>query len=328
MSVSEEQVVNFKKYINEKNEQENDGTSVSSFWSKQNALLGNEIIPKNISNCRNWKKRRGMGNNTNDRQWAQNALERLNKKNISENDTFVIDLKESDFGNPYKLQTKYGLYSGMFLLNIMSTYDINKLIKKYTNTSRLNICEIGCGWGQCQEILSQKLNINKYISIDLKETLILSYLNACYNYNGNEVLLFDGSTDTKRHTYLTPNHIHKIKDTFDVIINYFSFQEMSLKNVNFYIDFIKKVMNDDSIFISSNGFDMFEIKKFTELGYLNFDIVYVERDNRSPYKKQLLVCMRKRTNKKYVHSDIINRLAVQFRKGSITSSEFMKCMYE
>ena len=180
-----------------------------------------------------------MGNGYQNRQieWCKDSHRRLMNSNIELHllQKFAKNLKESDFGNPFKLTISLGNFSGMFNLNLISTYYICTNIQKYySKKNNLNICEIGSGWGQCCEILNQynkKLNfLNSYTSIDLEETLILSYLNACFNYNNDIKLINDN--EFKKFNFCTPENIQYIFKKgkyFDIFINWYSFQEMTKK---------------------------------------------------------------------------------------------------
>ena len=57
-------------------------------------------------------------------------------------------------------------------------------------------------------------------------------------------------------------------------------------------------------------------------------LVVMFHGGRAVGQKQLLVCMKKRTNKKYVSDNTINRLALLLREGQITAQEFMNRIYE
>jgi len=203
---------NFEKYIN--NTTENEYSSVSKFWKKEKEYTikqtGSDLPKKkDIKNLRRWKGRKGCGNHNTLEQF-NNSLNRIRNAKIPV--SFSKDIFESNFGNPYKNNSDYGEYSGMFLLNLISTYMISNYIDKYTDLKKLDICEIGTGWGQCCEILNQKYDLNSYTSIDLKETLILSYLNAQYNYSSDNINLVDNNKDIKKYNFCIPEKINFLEN--------------------------------------------------------------------------------------------------------------------
>ena len=265
----------FLKYT--RNKTQNDYSKVSKFWEKQKTYTINKVhsvFPKNedISNLRTWKGRQGMGNNCT-ADWFNKSLTRIIKAKIPIE--FSDKIKESNYGNPYKGTSKYGNCSGMFLLNMINAYEIYNYINKYTkDTTKLDICEIGTGWGQMCEILNQLYNLNSYTSIDLEETLVLAYLNACHNYNINDITLIDDENFYSKYNFCIPEKINHLKTkTYDIFINCFSFQEMSKKNVESYISFIKTTLKPGGIIISINSCGYYEINKFSDFGFHNFEIL-------------------------------------------------------
>ena len=332
------QFINYISNITESNKY----SKISLFWKEQyNSFNFNnetDFIPSEseIQNIRTWNSRSAMGNGdpNNQLEWANKSYFRLINafpdKQVLKN--FLINLYESDFGNPIKLKTDIGNYSGMFYLNIIQTYIIYNTIKKfYTIDIFLDICEIGSGWGQCCEILNQKLFLSSYTSIDLKETLILSYLNAIHNFNSSDIQLINDCTE-KKYNYCIPEKIYNLENNnkqYDIFINWYSFQEMTKENVISYINFIKNKLKKGGLFISSNswGYDRYEIKNFSDLQLHNFKIIDIYKDPRSIGCKQLVIVCKNIPNDKEININKLNELALDLRNDKIYKEQFLNDIY-
>lgn len=319
----------------------NDYSEVSLFWKKQYVDFKInkskfDFLPseEEIKNLRSWGKRKAMGNgNPNDQKgWAKRSYSRLlkafPKEKILE---YSINLKESNFGNPIRLKTDIGNFSGMFYLNIINTYCICNAIKEHYLDKSLDICEIGTGWGQYCEILNQKLPISSYTSIDLKETLVLSYLNAVHNFDFSDIQLISDK-ESKKYNYCIPENIEHLENNdklYDIFLNSCSFQEMSKKNVISYVNFIKKKLKKGGLFISINswGYGRFEIKKFSDLQLHNFEIIDIFKDPRSVGLKQLVVICKNTDQNKQIDINKLDKLALELRDNKIKKEEFLNNIY-
>jgi len=295
-----------------------------------------DFIPskEEIKNLRTWGRRNAMGNGSSNDQngWANKSYLRLlnafPKEKILE---YSINLKESNFGNPIKLETEIGYFSGMFYLNIIQSFCIYNAIKEHYLDKSLDICEIGTGWGQCCEILNQKLSISSYTSIDLKETLVLSYLNSVNNFDFSDIRLISDKKMGK-YNFCIPEKIAHLENNdkqYDIFINCYSFQEMSKENVISYVNFIKKKLKKGGLFISINswGYDRYEIKKFSDLHLHNFEIIDVYNDPRSIGCKQLVVICKNTEQKKEINIDNLNKLSLALREKKISKEYFLKHIY-
>lgn len=335
----------FKKYLTTMCERNNEQFShVSKFWkneyNKYDFVDSFNFMPPEdeLINIRRWNKRSAMGNGSPDKQieWINKSYQRLMDA-VPEDviKEFKKDLVESDYGNPVRLEKKDWNYSGLFLLNLISTYYICNTIEKYYRRNNIDICEIGAGWGQACEILNQKLSLSSYTSIDLKETLFLSYLNACYNYSEDDIKLINDK-ESRKFNFCTPENIHFLEENnkqYDIFINYYSFQEMTKENVLSYVKFIKKKLKENGIFISCNswGGAKYEIRDFTDLQLHNFEIIDIFKDKRSLVNgnKQLYVVCKNTFNPKKIDENKVNKLALLLRDtGKISTSQFLKEIYD
>lgn len=325
---------NFKNYILDIDNL-NECSNVSLFWKREHKNFGfvNELdfIPtdEEIKNLRTWNKRNAMGNGGVDQiKWGKESYMRLlkaipEKQILTE---YINNLKESDIGNPVKVKTDLGNFSGMFYLNIIQTYILyNTISNFYTTDKPLDICEIGAGWGQCCEILNQKLSLSSYTSIDLKETLVLSYLNALHNFDNSDIQLIMNEKQ-KKYNFCIPENIHNLENSnnqYDIFINCQSFQEMSKQNVISYVNFIKKKLKRNGLFISINSWvssGRYEIKDFTDLQLHNFEIIDIFKDPRST--GLVVVCKNVEHNKE-ININKLNSMAIDLRDNKIKKEDFL-----
>ena len=330
----------FKKYILDINNS-NSASQVGKFWKGQHKVSGfkNELdfIPsdENIKNLRTWSARTAMGNGGSDQiAWGKQSYGRLlkafpDKQKLAD---YINNLNESDVGNPVRVKTDLGNFSGMFYLNIIQSYALYTAISNfYTTDKPLDICEIGAGWGQCCEILNQKLSLSSYTTIDLKETLVLSYLNALHNFDNSDIQLIMNEKQ-KKYNFCVPENIDNLENSnnqYDIFINCYSFQEMSKQNVISYTTFIKKKLKKDGLFISINswGYDRYEIKHFSDLQLHNFEIVDIFNDPRSIGCKQLVVVCKNVEHNKEINIDKLNRMALDLRNNKIKKEDFLNNIY-
>ena len=330
----------FKKYILDINNS-NSASQVGNFWKDQYKVSGFknglDFIPsdENIKNLRTWGARNAMGNGSSDQiAWGKKSYGRLlkafpDKQKLAD---YINNLNESDVGNPVRVKTDLGNFSGMFYLNIIHSYVLYTAISNfYTTDKPLDICEIGAGWGQCCEILNQKLSLSSYTTIDLKETLVLSYLNALHNFDNSDIQLIMNEKQ-KKYNFCVPENIDNLENSnnqYDIFINCHSFQEMSKQNVISYTTFIKKKLKKDGLFISINswGYDRYEIKHFSDLQLHNFEIVDIFNDPRSIGCKQLVVVCKNVEHNKEINIDKLNRMALDLRNNKIKKEDFLNNIY-
>ena len=303
----------FLDYVAGNENPPNNFSKVSEFWKQKelNSLKSiNKKFDPDVNNLRASKGRRAMGNGGDDQGlWHAESLWRVQGILPPE---FANNIKESDFGSPEKFHSIYGETSGMFLLNLYQAYVINNYIQKYSpKTSALDICEIGAGWGQCCEILSQIHDINSYTTIDLDFTLYLSYLNGVYNYTEKHTNLMTEERATKKYNYIIPQKIDCLKNKkYDIFINCFSLQEMSVENVEAYINLIYKQLRDGGIFISINHHGRAGVQRGSQYNFQKFKILDIDkhrRDTAAFAAYQVCVKKDKKSKTKY-DADLIDRL--------------------
>ena len=134
----------------------------------------------------------------------------------------------------------------------------NKYIEKnFSDPNNINILEIGGGCGGiCQKLFSsEKLDVNKYVLIELPEIIPLAYWYL--KNSGLKVfsIIFDNDLKTLKEEkapqnvfILAPWMLSKIDNNFDLFINTMSFNHMTKKNINYYFSEIDR-LNVKNLFL-------------------------------------------------------------------------------
>lgn len=151
---------------------------------------------------------------------------------------YIKSNQETDVGAPYQFFKDGILSSSAGLHNTVAAYRIGKALKDLRVTPKHRILEIGAGYGGVADILVRNLNPEVYVICDLPHNLFLAayYLSANHpDFN----LYFINESPPERiaeHSlvFTTPKGIELLKDQFTLIVNTYSFQEMTLSEVNRY----------------------------------------------------------------------------------------------
>lgn len=172
--------------------------------------------------------------------------------------SYFREIRESVIGNPICFDFGDLFNSSGYIANALTTYHIIKCCKNFRLTKQpLNILEIGAGYGSVAYQLLKKLNIKQYTICDLPENLFLSSYYLQVNFPDRNSIFVTKNKFTIKHSadfkFLIPPFLEKIPEKFDLVINSFSFQEMNLKSVKTYFDYIKQHLTDDGIFYSLNS---------------------------------------------------------------------------
>lgn len=172
---------------------------------------------------------------------------------------YVASMPESTFGSPFVFENAGITRSASFWINAGTSYRVLEFVKRFGSTRSLRILEIGAGVGMCAYQLHLKADCESYTIVDLPENIYLSTLNLSTILPDREVELLDMDgekiTAFKKGTinFCLPGTISRIDAKYDLVLNSFSMQEMTIENVRAYIDWIESVLSDDGIFVSLNS---------------------------------------------------------------------------
>ena len=172
--------------------------------------------------------------------------------------SFLASLEESAVGAPFCFEFNARFLSASCITNALTAYRIIEWLRRRgLNNRPLRVLEIGAGYGQVACQLIQRERIASYAICDLPENLFLSafYLQATFPDRGAD---FANGSKVQVHAlpalyFLTPPCLKDIEGEFDLVINSYSFQEMTLASVQSYFDFIATALSKDGIFYSLNA---------------------------------------------------------------------------
>lgn len=191
---------------------------------------------------------------------------------------YVASIPESPLGAPYVFENEGIFRSAAFWVQSYTSFRVLDLVKRFGPSRPLRVLEIGAGLGICAYQLHLKGQIESYTNVDLPENLYLSTLyissmlpdrKICFHeMDGRRIEKISAGT----FNCCLPGTIECIGAKFDLIINSFSMQEMSLRNVRAYIDWIETVLSDDGIFVSINSHGKTDVKNPRDYRYEKFHI--------------------------------------------------------
>ena len=173
---------------------------------------------------------------------------------------WLAGLTEPAYGAPLVYDFDGLPLSASFRLNSGTTYRLSLALKDSgLEDARLDVCEIGAGWGACATQLHQVADISSYTVIDLPENLYLSsvYLSAVLPEREVEFLDVVGPRHAghreNRVLAMLPGALDRLDCRYDLIFNSFSFQEMDAGTVDAYLGWAVRALQPKGILVSLNS---------------------------------------------------------------------------
>lgn len=163
-------------------------------------------------------------------------------------------IEESALGAPVTFEFAGRSYSAGFLTNAITTARLVHWVRERGWARPLRILEIGAGYGQVAHQLHQLLPIELYAICDLPENLFLSAYFLPANLDVPASFIGAESAAPERGLAFTiPPFIDRLGEGFDLIVNTYSFQEMTLRSVHEYFDFARGALSPDGLLYSLNS---------------------------------------------------------------------------
>lgn len=140
-------------------------------------------------------------------------------------------------GRPTGLERKKLTWDYLFSMDT-----IIRIAEQYPEvlTDKLDICEVGAGWGRLSYYFTQVNNKLRYHIFDIPHVLLISHEYLARSTNHTKVFSYeeskivDGDAGIK---FFTPNRLEELNGkVFDLFINQASFQEMTLEQVTGYFE--------------------------------------------------------------------------------------------
>lgn len=237
----------------------------------------------------------------------------------SERTTFLLDLgrakcctptvflqenQESNIGQPFQYSKDDILSSPAGLHNCANAYQILTALKNAGLPRVKRVFEIGAGYGGVADVLIRNLAPDIYVICDLPQNLFLSAYYLSVNHPTRK-LQFVHSTTPKQINrnslvFCTPAGIGCIEEKFDLVVNTYSFQEMTLSEIDRYFRYVAKNIDDAGLFYFLNTYGAAGAQKPTDYPFSLFEIKrwrpFVVPHTRFLHRKQHMeVILQKRT---------------------------------
>jgi putative sugar O-methyltransferase len=171
--------------------------------------------------------------------------------------SFLAATEESPFGSPVAFEFGDCTFSAGGLVNALTAFRIVSWCERLGLKERpLNILEIGAGYGQVALQLHGRLDIARYTVCDLPENGFLGAFYLQANLPGPAAYMepdgLDGPPDAKL-VFAPPSALERLDGPYDLIVNSYSFQEMTRKSVDAYLAHAERVLTADGTLYSLNA---------------------------------------------------------------------------
>ena len=184
--------------------------------------------------------------------------------------------QESDLGLPYQFERDGIVSSATGLHNATCAYQIEKALGDHETISSHRILEIGAGFGGLAEKLIRNLAPSTYVVCDLPQNLYLSATYLAVNFPARSLYFVDDQapeqiTDGSL-VFATPRGLELLGDSFTLVINAYSFQEMTTSEIHRYFDYIRDHLDDDGLFYFLNTYGASGAQKPSDYPFGHFDV--------------------------------------------------------
>jgi putative sugar O-methyltransferase len=171
---------------------------------------------------------------------------------------FLAGIDEPGFGAPRRFPFGDRELSANCLVNAITVYGVLEACRRAGVAGRpLRVLEIGAGFGQAARMLIERLDVTTYAVCDLPENLFLSafYLQALFRERRSTFGGGDGGL-----VFVTPPDAERLAGPFDLVLNSFSFQEMTRASVNRYFSLARRLLVPDGVLYSLNAHGKDEVR--------------------------------------------------------------------
>ncbi len=152
-----------------------------------------------------------------------------------------------------------GTLGAQHTVNVLLQDGLLPKLEKKASREKLSILEIGAGYGGWAYHFKRLLPNSTYFIIDLPETLLLSAAYLSLSWPHKRVYVYEKDSfpiDFGDYDYvLLPNFarvLERLNESFDLVMNIDSFQEMNATQVSFYASFVASHLKKDGTLYSWN----------------------------------------------------------------------------
>lgn len=239
--------------------------------------IANFLLPKN-----NIVHGIGVTNNNQKKEEEKfNTLLEITKRQIPNLERELKNICcEEIFGEiPFNLPNNVKLTRSN-LLNFGTYHELKELVFPMIQKKEIKILEIGSGYGELARQVLKYSGYNRicYDFIDLPNNLFFCelYLGAVFGLQSldrSKFLVNPGSRSNKNKISLNfydPSETAKLAEKYDLIINTYSFQEMTVSSLNAYVNLIEEKLSQNGLFFSINSPQKWDVKSYSDYNFQKF----------------------------------------------------------
>ena len=197
--------------------------------------------------------------------------------------------EESAVGAPTAFNFEGHVVSAGGIVNALTSYRIVEACSRLGLMGRpLRILEIGAGYGQVAHQLLQQLDVETYAVCDLPENAFLTAFYLQVNHPEREAL-FVGTGEPPTGgapglAFAIPPHLHRLEGSYDLVVNSYSFQEMTLESVREYVRFAAERLTPDGFLYSLNAHAKAGVRLPSDYGIEAFELEALACPRRFPWQ--------------------------------------------
>lgn len=195
---------------------------------------------------------------------------------------FLAELEEPAFGCPLSFDFGGKQLSANCLVNAITVHGVLEACRRAGIAGRtLRVLEIGAGFGQAARLLLERLDVEVYAVCDLPENLFLSafYLQALHP---DRVPAFGGGDGAL--VFVAPPHAGELRVPFDLVLNSYSFQEMTQASVDRYFALAVETLAPDGVFYSLNAHGKDDVEWPSDYPLRDFRLDRLRAPRRFPFQ--------------------------------------------
>jgi putative sugar O-methyltransferase len=196
--------------------------------------------------------------------------------------------EESAVGAPTAFAFDGHVVSAGGIVNALTSYRIVEACARVGLAGRpLRILEIGAGYGQVAHQLLQQLDVETYAVCDLPENAFLTAYYLQVNHPEREALFLGAGESTGGApglAFAIPPHLHRLEGSFDLIVNSYSFQEMTLESVRDYVGFAAERLTPGGFLYSLNAHAKAGVRVPSDYGIEAFELETIACPRRFPWQ--------------------------------------------
>lgn len=196
---------------------------------------------------------------TDERQEREYAAAAFAAVSQSVSPTYLATVRESAVGDPRRFSFDGHLFSAGGLINALTSFRIVEWTKRqFPDRRSFSVLEIGAGYGHVAEQLLRRLPVQRYVVCDLPQNLFLTAFYLQANFPEKRArFLRDGASEGLESNggleFVVPRLLAALEGSFDLILNSYSFQEMTLASVQEYFALAKRALKPGGILYSLNA---------------------------------------------------------------------------